>query len=45
MDHTLSPEDVRKVLQGISIPPQPQILVDLQMEQIMPNPDLQGAAG
>ncbi len=40
MDHTLSPEDVRKVLQGISIPPQPQILVDLQMEQIMPNPDL-----
>jgi HD-like signal output (HDOD) protein len=27
-------------LQGISVPPQPQIMVDLQMEQYMPDPDL-----
>ena len=27
-------------MQGIKIPPQPQILVDLQMEQVMPDPDL-----
>ncbi len=40
MNHQLSAEDIRQVLHGISIPPQPQILVDLQMEQVMPNPDL-----
>lgn len=27
-------------MSGIFIPPQPQILVDLQMEQLMPDPDL-----
>jgi HD-like signal output (HDOD) protein len=32
------------VLQGISVPPQPQIMVDLQMEQVMPNPDLRAIA-
>jgi HD-like signal output (HDOD) protein len=31
-------------LQGISVPPQPQIMVDLQMEQVMPNPDLKSIA-
>ncbi len=36
----LTPEQLNKILQGISIPPQPQIMVDLQMEQVMPDPDL-----
>ncbi len=36
----LSAEQIQKILQGISIPPQPQIMVDLQMEQVMPDPDL-----
>ncbi len=36
----LTEEQIRQALQGISIPPQPQIMVDLQLEQIMPNPDL-----
>lgn len=30
----LSNEQIRSMLQGISIPPQPQIMVDLQMEQL-----------
>lgn len=33
----LTEEQVQKILQGISIPPQPQIMVDLQMEQVMPD--------
>ena len=36
----LSEEQIQKILQGISIPPQPQIMVDLQMEQVMPDPDI-----
>ncbi|WP_369601111.1 HDOD domain-containing protein [Hahella sp. SMD15-11] len=36
----LAPEQINQILQGIKIPPQPQILVDLQMEQVMPDPDL-----
>ena len=36
----LSEEQIGKILQGISIPPQPQIMVDLQMEQVMPDPDI-----
>jgi len=36
----LTPEQVQKILQGISIPPQPQIMVDLQMEQMLPNCDI-----
>lgn len=31
---------LKKILQGIAIPPQPQIMVDLQMEQAMPDPDM-----
>lgn len=31
-------------LTGIFIPPQPQILVDLQMEQLMPDPDIKEIA-
>lgn len=34
MPTDLSPEQLQTVLQGIAIPPQPQILVDLQMEQL-----------
>lgn len=36
----LDEEQVEQILQGISIPPQPQIMVDLQMEQYQPVPDL-----
>ena len=35
----LSQEQVNEILKGIKIPPQPQIMVDLQMEQAMPEPD------
>ncbi|MEX5361921.1 HDOD domain-containing protein [Pseudomonas guariconensis] len=40
MSQELSPEQIQQVLQGISIAPQPQIMVDLQFEQYMPDPDL-----
>jgi HD-like signal output (HDOD) protein len=40
MSQELSSEQIQQVLQGISVPPQPQIMVDLQMEQYMPDPDL-----
>lgn len=40
MPPELSPEQIQQALQGISVPPQPQIMVDLQMEQYMPDPDL-----
>ena len=51
----LSADQIRRVLQGISVPPQPQIMVDLQMEQVagarpqghrpvdQPRPGLSGA--
>ncbi|KAF1012522.1 MAG: hypothetical protein GAK32_00080 [Pseudomonas fluorescens] len=41
MSPELSPEQIQQALQGISVPPQPQIMVDLQMEQYMPDPDLE----
>ena len=44
MAHEISPEQIQQVLQGISVPPQPQIMVDLQMEQVMPSPDLRSIA-
>ncbi len=40
----LSKEQIEQILQGISIPPQPQIMVDLQMEQVMPDPDIKAIA-
>ena len=40
MSQELSAEQIEQALQGISVPPQPQIMVDLQMEQYMPDPDL-----
>ncbi len=44
MPQELSAEYIQQVLQGISVPPQPQIMVDLQMEQVMPKPDLRAIA-
>ncbi|EZI28512.1 HD-like signal output (HDOD) domain, no enzymatic activity [Pseudomonas extremaustralis] len=41
MHPELSAEQIQQALQGISVPPQPQIMVDLQMEQYMPDPDLE----
>lgn len=40
MSQELSAEQIQQALQGISVPPQPQIMVDLQMEQYMLDPDL-----
>lgn len=40
MSTELTEEQISKILMGIHVPPQPQILVDLQMEQIMPEPDI-----
>jgi HD-like signal output (HDOD) protein len=40
MSEELTAEQIQHALQGISVPPQPQIMVDLQMEQYMPDPDL-----
>ncbi|MBL4606470.1 MAG: HDOD domain-containing protein [Pseudomonadales bacterium] len=40
MSETLSSEQLNESLQGIKIPPQPQILVDITMEQISPDPSL-----
>src|SRR5690606_30703785 len=40
MAKELSEEQILRIMQGIKIPPQPQILVDLQMEQVMPGPDM-----
>ncbi len=37
MNQELSPDQIKSILQGVSIPPQPQIMVDLQLEQIAPN--------
>ena len=44
MPAQLTDEQIHNVLQGIRIPPQPQIMVDLQMEQAMPDPDIKQIA-
>ncbi|WP_018275575.1 HDOD domain-containing protein [Teredinibacter turnerae] len=44
MSTELTPEQIQKVLQGIAIPPQPQVLVDLQMEQLKPDWSIQEIA-
>ena len=41
MSPELTTEQIQQSLQGISVPAQPQIMVDLQMEQYMPDPDLE----
>lgn len=40
MSNDLTQEQIQTILQGISIPPQPQVMVDLQMEQFNPNCDI-----
>jgi len=44
MSEELTAAQIKKVLNGISIPPQPQIMVDLQMEQMDPNFSLDSIA-
>lgn len=40
MPDILNDEQVTKILHGITVPPQPQVIVDIQMEQAMPDPDM-----
>ncbi|MFT7561420.1 MAG: HD-like signal output (HDOD) protein [Flavobacteriales bacterium] len=40
MSADLSTEQIQSILQGITIPPQPQVMVDLQMEQLNPSCDI-----
>lgn len=40
MSTPLNEEQVKKILKGITVPPQPQIIVDIHMELVMPNPDI-----
>lgn len=40
MTSVIGEEDAKTLLKGISIPPQPQIMVDLQMELAMPDPGM-----
>ena len=44
MSADLTQEQIQKILQGISIPPQPQIMVDLQMEQLNPQCSIDSVA-
>src|SRR5690606_18005514 len=44
MSAEITVEKLRSILQGISVPPQPQIMVDLQMEQLQPYPDVNNIA-
>src|SRR5690606_37416046 len=44
MSPEITEEKLRSILQGISVPPQPQIMVDLQMEQLQPYPDVNNIA-
>lgn len=41
MPQSLTEDQIKSTLQGISIPPQPQIMVDLQMEQMSPDCSMQ----
>ncbi len=44
MPQQMSDKDLKEALKGLTIPPQPQILVDIQLEQLSPNPDLKQIA-
>jgi len=44
MSTELTQEQIEKILNGIAIPPQPQIMVDLQMEQLNPDCSLNDIA-
>ena len=37
---TLTEDQIQTVTRGMAIPVQPQVMVDLQMEQVMPDPDI-----
>jgi HD-like signal output (HDOD) protein len=39
-----TPEQIEAILRGITIPSPPQVIVDLQMEMAMPDPDLNAMA-
>ncbi|MEC8443449.1 MAG: HDOD domain-containing protein [Pseudomonadota bacterium] len=39
MAQPLTDQQISDIMQGIRVPPQPQVLVDLQMEQMCPDPD------
>jgi len=39
-NNTLTDDQITSIMSGMTIPVQPQIMVDLQMEQAMPDPDL-----
>lgn len=43
--HDIQPNQVEDILKGISIPSPPQVLADLQMELLMPDPDMGAMAG
>lgn len=40
MSTPLNEAQINKILRGITVPPQPQIIVDIHMERAMPNPDI-----
>ncbi|BFM49484.1 HDOD domain-containing protein [Marinomonas sp. THO17] len=40
MPSSVNENQLGRILRGISIPPQPQVMVDLHMEQAMPDPDM-----
>jgi len=40
MSTEITESQLNRILQGITIPPQPQVMVDLNMEQAMPDPDI-----
>lgn len=44
MSLELTQEQIQRVLKGVSIPPQPQIMVDLQIEQLQPDCSIQNIA-
>ncbi len=44
MSTDLTPEQIQHIMQGVAIPPQPQVLVDVQMEQFSPHCSLDSIA-
>ncbi|WP_394181162.1 HDOD domain-containing protein [Marinomonas posidonica] len=44
MTSSVNENQLGRILRGISIPPQPQVMVDLHMEQAMPDPDMERIA-
>jgi HD-like signal output (HDOD) protein len=44
MTQELTSEQIKHILQGVAIPPQPQVMVDLQMEQFSPSCSVESIA-